>query len=138
MGLSSSIQNRILIQSPALSAINQWPLVKVKAICKAYNEGDYDFGLTIENICELAECSIVHATEYVQRCHKVNRNQNINGVINAMTWLITIICLGGIDHYDVNHASLIFELFDFNESNLLTMNELVSWLSITSIYYYSY
>ena len=46
-----------------------------------------------------------------------------------MTWLVTLISLGESNRNDINRATAIFNIFDFNNRGIISKSEFVSLFS---------
>lgn len=115
MGVSGSIQ----LQDHFVS-IQNWPSSKATSILKTYTDGEYDFGIDFALIMTLTAMNVEESKAMI-RSHA----KNDTGVINALTFMITLTCLADSDRRnEVGRFNQVFDLFDFNRTSLITIDEL--------------
>ena len=115
MGVSGSVQLQ-----DHFSSVQTWPWSKATTVLKTYTDGEYDFGIDFALIMSLTGMSVDEAKAMV-RSHA----KNDTGVINALTFMITITCLSECERRnEVARFNHVFDLFDFNRTSLITVDEL--------------
>jgi len=122
MGVSSSVQ----LQDHFVG-LQGWPWVKGTTVLKTYTDGEYDFGVDFALIMTLTGLSVDEAKSMI-RSHA----KNDTGVINALTFMITIICLVESERRnEVARYNHVFDLFDFNRAAAISVDELAIMLLCT-------
>lgn len=116
MGVSSSsIELR-----EGFSQISSWPWLRTTTVIKSYTEGEYDFGIDFALIVTLTGMSADDAKAMI-RSHA----KNDTGIINALTFLVTLICLSDSDRRnETGRLMHVFDLFDFNRMSSISVDEL--------------
>jgi len=115
MGVSSSIQLQ-----DQFTTIQAWPWLKATTVVKTYTDGEYDFGIDFALVMALTGMGVEEAKAMI-RSHA----KNDTGIINALTFMITVIVLSESDkRNEVVRFNRIFDLFDFNRAAQITIDEL--------------
>jgi Ca2+-binding EF-hand superfamily protein len=115
MGVSSSVELQ-----DHFAPIQAWPWMKAVTVIKAYTDGEYDFGIDFALIMTLTGMSVDEAKAMI-RSHA----KNDTGVINALTFMTTVMCLSESEkRNEVNRFNYVFDLFDFNRTSQISIDEL--------------
>src|SRR5678816_1414976 len=86
------------------------PKTRVESVVKAYNEGEYDFGVDHTVVMNITGYDIDDAKELVKA-----HSNNDSVIINAVVLLITIISLANAENRNkVGRLESIFDLMDFS------------------------
>lgn len=115
MGVSSSVE-----LGEGFSQIPSWPWQRTTTVIKSYTDGEYDFGIDFALIMTLTGMSTDDAKAMI-RSHA----KNDTGIINALTFLVTLICLSDSDRRnETGRMTHVFDLFDFNRLSSISVDEL--------------
>ena len=95
------------------------PWARIQALLKAYVDGEYDFGIDQAIVMSLVGCDAAEATAIIQ-----SHAKNDSGIINALTFLITLISVADINQRnETGRLNSIFDLFDFNRIGKISQDE---------------
>lgn len=119
MGVSGSIELQ-----EGFTQIPSWPWLRTATIIKSYTDGEYDFCIDFALIMTLTGMSVDEAKAMI-RSHA----KNDTGIINALTFMVTLICLSeGDRRNEVGRFTHVFDLFDFNRTSSISVDELAIML----------
>jgi hypothetical protein len=97
------------------------PKSKVESSVKAYNDGEYDFGIDYTVVMNITGYDTDESRELVKA-----HSKNNSGIINALTLLISVISLGNSENRnETGRLESLFDLVDFNRSSQISLDELV-------------
>ena len=120
MGVSSSYQ-----LPKHFATLTSWPSPKVSSAVKAFESGEYDFGIDHTVIMTLTGLSLDESKVLIKA---FSRNQS--GVVNAMIFFSALLMLGEPNRrVDMYQVGCIFDLYDFDKTGQLTMDEFTIMLS---------
>ncbi len=119
------------------------PKTRVESVLKAYNEGEYDFGIDYTVVMNITGYEIDDAKELIKVHSKNESGMSVHLIvvltlcyltvcrINAIALLITIISLGnGENRNELGRLESVFDLMDFSHNSQITMDEMVESFSM--------
>jgi|MDTB01.1.fsa_nt_gb Ca2+-binding EF-hand superfamily protein len=124
MGVSTSYQ-----LPKHFAAFTSWPSPKVSSAIKAYEAGEYDFGIDHTVIMTLTGLNLEESKVLVKA---FSRNQS--GVVNAMVFFSAVLMLAEPNRrVTLYQPGAIFDLYDFDKTGQLSMDEFTIMLSCVGL-----
>ena len=124
MGVSPSYQ-----LPKHFAAFTSWPSPKVGSAIKAYETGEYDFGIDHTVIMTLTGLPLDDSKVLVKA---FSRNQS--GVVNSMVFFSAVLMLAEPNRrITLYQPGAIFDLYDFDKTGQLTMDEFTIMLSCVGL-----
>eukprot|EP01038_Epipyxis_sp_PR26KG_P004119 gene4119-5872_t len=100
--------------------ITKWPKARVESVIKAYQDGEYDFGIDYSVIMNVTGYDVEEAKELCQA-----HSKNDTGIINAITLFVSIISLGnGDSRNELGRLESLFDLMDFSRNGQISLDEM--------------